>query len=180
MGPEVIAAISIGSAIIGAVGQIAQGNSQAKALEFNAQQTELSGRQAQLQAAEEERRTRRDNLLRQGEFAAGRGASGVANEGSVLDVQADAAAEGELRALDARYGGLMASRAAQQDAAFMRAQAKSTRSSARFGAFGTLLGSAVGQSDTLLGSGTSASAGARNGYTAGIRESRTGRLVGGV
>jgi len=152
--PAALAALAIGSAIFEAVGQISQGRDQARALEFNARQRDQDARQATLSAAEEERRIRRDNALRIGDFAAQRGASGVALEGSPLEVIADASAEGELRALDARYGGLMAARTAQQEAAFMRMQAKSTRRNALFGAAGTLIGGGLKAGSTLMGSGT--------------------------
>lgn len=175
--PAVVTALSIAGTVVGAVGQIAQGNAQARALDFNAQQRMQDAQQARLNAAEEERRIRRDNRLRLGNFAASRGASGVTAEGSALDVFADAAAEGELRALDARYGGLMAARAAEQDAAFMRMQAKSTRRNALFGAGGTILGGALDAGGTLLGSGTTPTragivrtpSGIRPGVTAGGR-----------
>lgn len=177
--PAAMAALAIGSAAVQAVGQISQGNAQASAANYNAQVSANEAVAARYRAAEEERRIRRDNQLRLGAAAARRGASGVAIEGSPLEVMADAAAEGELRALDSRYGGLMESRYHEQESAMFRAQARSARRNAAFGAVGTLVGAGLQYGSGLLGGAPTSSGLPRIGYTAGIRGGY-GRLVGGV
>ena len=176
-GIDPLSMIGLAFTAVQAIGQFSQARSQASALEYNASIDEANATQARMQAAEEETRTRRDNMLRLGANAARRGASGVAYEGSPVDVQADAAAEGELRALDARYGGLMESRYYQTRAEQTRREAKATRTGGAFGALGTLVGGGFGYGRSLLGGGGGGTS--RSGYTAGVRGGY-GRLVGGV
>lgn len=152
----------IGSAVQ-AVGQFAQSRSQAAVMEHNARIAERDAQQVQLNAAEEERRTRRDNAQRLGLARARRGASGVAEEGSPLEVLVDEASSAELRALDARYGGLMQSRFLQQQAALSRAGAAQTRTAGMFGSVGTLLQGGLNAGRSLLGGGRTLGAGSTSG-----------------
>lgn len=136
-----------------AVGAIVKGNAQARAAETNASIAEAQARQIQLTAAEDERRQRTDTQRRIGAAEASRGASGVALEGSPMEVFDDATAEGELAALDIRYRGLMGARQQQQQAAMDRAQASSIRSGAFWSAAGTLIGSGLTAGRSLIGGG---------------------------
>lgn len=155
-GIEVGTLLTIGSLALSgleAVGAIVKGNAQARAAETNAQISEAQARQQQLVAAENERRQRRDTERRLGAAAANRGASGVAMEGSPLDVFADEAAEGELVALDIRYGGLMSARNLQSQAAMDRAEASRLRSGGLWSAAGVLLGAGLNAGRSLIGGG---------------------------
>ena len=84
--------ITIGLSILGAVFSIIGGISEANALQQQADQQRALGE-------EEAARSRRDTLRILGQNRANIGGSGLALEGSPLEVLADTAAEGELDAL---------------------------------------------------------------------------------
>lgn len=157
-----------------AVGQFAQGRAQASAAEFNAQQADIDAQNAQLRAGESEERIREDNRQRIATASARRGASGIAQEGTALEVLSDAAAAGELRALDARYGGLMEANYYRDQAALERSQASRYRSDALFGAAGTLIGGGLQYGRSLVGKasgglGSSGFVQSQQTYAAGVR-----------
>lgn len=84
------------SAGVAAYGAYQQGQAAQAAATFNEvtsiQNAELARREARTQAAQ----THRENMLRLGAIQAAQGASGGSPEGSVLDVIADVARQGEL------------------------------------------------------------------------------------
>lgn len=99
------------SAAISAVGAIQQGRAAKAASEFNAtvaaQNADIARQNAQDRATQIER----ENYLRLGAIRASAGKSGgVANEGSVLDVLGDVAAQGELERQQALYEGELQAR----------------------------------------------------------------------
>lgn len=172
LGP-VLEGVSLVSTVLGGIGQISQSRSQARTLEYNAAIASRDAEQARLIAAADERRIRRENLRLMGSAAARRGGSGVAFEGTVLDVFADEAAEAELRALDARYGGLLEARQLEQQSGLFRAEARNRRREGTFAAVGTILGGGLDLAGrSLLGGGRSLGSGSRG----ASRVPRTGGL----
>jgi len=98
------------SAGLAAVSAIRQGQAAQAAAAFNAtvqrQNAEMARGEAQMQAAQ----TERENFLRLGAIRAAQGASGGTSEGSVLDVIADTARQGELERQFQLYKGEAAAR----------------------------------------------------------------------
>lgn len=98
-------------AVISAVGALRQGQAASSAAKFNAQvaqqNAQIARNNAQARAAQEAR----ESYLRLGAIRAAAGGSGVASdEGSVLDVLGDAAAQGELARQQALYQGELQAR----------------------------------------------------------------------
>lgn len=159
--------IGLALTAVSTIGSLTQANAQADVSESNAAVAEQNalyaeeqGATAVAEAAETEKRIRQDNARRMGSAAAARGASGVALEGSPLDVFADATAEGELTALDARYQGLVQSRYYNRQAELDRQsgqselrQADQARSMGLWGAAGTLIGGGTSYGRSLIGGG---------------------------
>ena len=171
----------IGTAVQ-AVGALSQANAQASAQSYNAAALQQQARDTELAAAENERRFREDMRRVQGSQSAAIGASGVAREGSPLEVLEDSAASMELDALTIRHQGLLDSRYLSQQAAFERDAAKRTRKSGLFNAGGILIGGAMNYGQSLIGGGGKAFTGGltSTGYTSGMMNYNTGRMVGGV
>lgn len=105
--PYVLAA----SAVVSAVSAIRQGNAAEAAANFNAQIAEQNAVAARQQSAAQAKQIERENYMRLGSIRAAQGKSGGASgEGSVLDVLAYSAAQGELDKQNAVYGGEMSAR----------------------------------------------------------------------
>lgn len=151
--PATLAWIGLALSGVEAVGAIVQGNAQARASERNAANNDMMARQSILTAQENERRQREENARRMGTAAANRGASGVALEGSPLEVFEDEAAAAELAALDIRYGGLNTARYYQQAASNDRAEASRLRSGSLWSAAGTLIGGGLTAGHSLISGG---------------------------
>jgi hypothetical protein len=112
---DVVAALSVGGAIFGAIGQIQQASHNAAVANANAQQAIISAN-----ADEQKQRDQVRRIL--GAQQAGYGGAGVAvDSGSALDVAADTAAQGEVDALTIRYNGRLRANAAQSQAAAYQA-----------------------------------------------------------
>ena len=88
-----------------------QGFGQYQSNKANADISKVQSKQAELNAAYNERRQREQSAQLMGEQAARYGASGVSMEGSPLMVMADQARQSELEALAIRNEGKMASEA---------------------------------------------------------------------
>lgn len=92
-----ITAIQVVSGVIGAFSAISQGNAAKKAADYNAAIGMQNAQIARDDAAAQATQLDRENYLRLGSIRASQGkAGGAANEGSVLDVLGDQAAQGEL------------------------------------------------------------------------------------
>lgn len=93
-------------AVVSAVGAIQQGKAADAAAQYNATISEQNAQIARNDAAMQAVQIERENALRLGAIRAAQGKSGgVANEGSVLDVLGDVAAQGELDRQYAIYQG---------------------------------------------------------------------------
>lgn len=165
-------ALAIAGTAMSVVGTIASAQSQAAGMEYNAAVSRNAAIAARQQGEESGRRARREAVLRLGQIAANRGASGIALEGSPLDVTADAAAELELQARDAEYQGLTRSMFYNQQAGLDEFNASNTRMGGYWSAAGTILGAGLQYGRSLLPSGTAAGPvttprGIRPGVTAG-------------
>lgn len=150
------AALSAGSAVVGAAGAIRQGNAEAASAEYNAQINERNAivadqnRKISLEQArvdvEDKRRENRRNLS---SIRAAYGASGLDLAGSPLDVLEDTAIEMELDAsridyegrMDNRQGGMEAN-ALREGATLSRMEGKSAKTASRYSAAGQFLGGA--------------------------------------
>lgn len=97
--------LQIAGTVMSVVGALSQGQASADASNYNRAINERNATVATQQAAADEARQRRENLLRAGNLRAGYGASGVTVDGSPLDVLEMAATNGELDAQSIRYKG---------------------------------------------------------------------------
>ena len=107
------------SAAISAFGALQSGNAAKTAAKYNAKINEQNADLALADAADQARVLEREQYLRTGAIRAAQGASGGRQEGSVLDVIADVAAQGELEKQMILYRGQLKARgyrnAAQMD-----------------------------------------------------------------
>lgn len=133
------------------VGAIREGNAQAAAAEYNAQNSEQNATLSRQKAAEEERRSRAMGRKTIGEMRASYGASGVSSaEGSALDVLEQSAATAELDALTIRHGGETTARAYEASARLDRFNAKNAKvkgymtAASKFLAGASKLGGSIG------------------------------------
>lgn len=104
------------AAAVSAFGAYQQGQAAKKAGEFNAQVNLQNAAAAQSQASMRASQQQRETLLRVGAIRAAHGASGGTADGSVLDVLADTAAQGEMQRQSIIYGGEMQARGYQNTA----------------------------------------------------------------
>lgn len=117
--------VIIAGAGMAAVGAIQQGKAAKAAAEFNARVAEQNSQIVHEQTLQEVRQFDREQYLRVGAIRAAHGKSGgVANEGSVLDILADTAAQGEIQRQDIVYQGALAERGFQNTAALDRFEGK--------------------------------------------------------
>jgi hypothetical protein len=102
--------LMVASAAVAAYGAIQQGKAAKAAASFNEaigrQNADISRENARVQAAQVDR----ENFLRLGAIRAAQGASGGTPEGSVLDVLADTARQGEMERQYELYKGEAAAR----------------------------------------------------------------------
>lgn len=129
------------SGAMNAIGAIHSGNSEAAAGEYNAQMAERNAALSRQQAAIEEQRTRTLAAKQIGNMRAGYGASGVAMDGSAIDVLSESAANAELDALTVRHGGEMRAQGFQNEALLDRYRAKNSKLGGYLGALGAGLSS---------------------------------------
>lgn len=126
-------AATLGATALSVAGTGMQAQAQARAAEYNAQVSEMRGRQAleqgALRASEVIRRTNQEQ-------AAGRAAalqSGFALTGSVADLLDQSQRAGYMDALTAVYDGRVAATGARNDAALSRSSARSARAAGVIG-----------------------------------------------
>lgn len=108
----------VAGAGMSAISAIQQGKAAKAAANFNAhiqrQNAEIAREQTKAQVAQHDR----EQVLRMGAVRASQGKSGgAANEGSVLDILADTAAQGEIQRQDIIYRGALAERGHNNTAA---------------------------------------------------------------
>ena len=134
--------LQIASAVFSAIGAISQGQAAGDAADFNAavqrQNAELALRDSKMRVSQSER----EQFLRMGAIRAqyGAGGTGRADEGSVLDVLADTAAQGELEKQNLLYQGQVAARGYQNTATLDDAQGANAERSGFLQAGAELLG----------------------------------------
>lgn len=109
--PLIILALSAASAGVAAYGAYQQGQEAKKAAGFNAavaqQNAQLNIDEAKQEAAQQQRQT----ILRLGSIRAAAGASGIQQEGNVLDVLGETARQSELERQNIVYHGALRARA---------------------------------------------------------------------
>lgn len=142
------------SALVGAAGSIASGRQQAAANRYNAQVADQNAQRAILTSEAEAARSGDQNRRRLASSVNAYGASGVALEGTPLDVMADLAAEAALDEQIIRWRGRTQQAGFQSQAAQDRAAARRATMAGYGQAGATLLtaGARLGQG---LGSGGS-------------------------
>lgn len=132
-----------GSSILGAFSQIQQGKADYALSKYNAQIDEQTALQTLEGGFRDEARLRRDYEAFRGQQEVAVGKSGVAFEGSILDVLADGAAQAELDAMNIRYGAAQQARSLRINAATTKARGKMAKRQSRISAASSLLGGAA-------------------------------------
>lgn len=149
--------IMMAGAAVSAVGAIQQGKAAKAAAEFNARVAEQNSQIVHEQTIQEVRQFDREQYMRIGAIRAAQGKSGgVANEGSVLDLLADTAAQGEIQRQDIIYQGALAERGFQNTAVLDRFEGAAAAKSAKLKAGSELLqgaGAAFGAGGRLARTG---------------------------
>lgn len=152
---DLMMALTIGSTIMGAAGQIQQAQStaaanryQAKVADMNAQISEKRAKDALERGAKEEQQKRRENQQLLGKQQAAMAANGVdLTFGSPLDVIVDSSVLGELDALTIRTNAYREEYDYRVQAANQRAQGTMSRGAAD----SALAGGYLGAAGTILG-----------------------------
>lgn len=129
------------AAVVSAVGTGISAIGAYSAAQFQADQADRNARAVMAANRVEEERLRRDRTRRMGAIRAAYGAAGVQNTGTPLEVLGDQAMEAELDALSTRYNG-----------ASQAANLRSSASSYRSGATGSLISGGFGVGSSLLNS----------------------------
>lgn len=132
--------VMMAGAAMSAVSAVQQGKAAQAAAQFNAtiarQNAEISREQTRAQVGQHDR----EQILRMGAIRAAQGKSGgAANEGSVLDILADTAAQGELQRQDIIYRGALTERGFRNDAALDEFSGKNAKRQAYLQAGSELL-----------------------------------------
>lgn len=109
---------------ISAVGSIAQGQASARAAEFNARISSANARLAEQRGDTQARLIRRQGRQALGRQRAAAAASGVAMEGSILDIMADSRYQIERDALTAKFNAGVEARGQQMQASVQRTQGR--------------------------------------------------------
>jgi hypothetical protein len=136
--------IMAASAAVSAIGAIQQGKAQKAAADYNAAISIQNAQIARADAAAMAQQQDRENYLRLGAIRAAQGKSGgVANEGSVLDVLGDTAAQGELEKQNILYQGEQRARGFTNTAALDTFSGKQAQRSSYMKAGSELLGGAA-------------------------------------
>jgi len=131
---ELAAASAIASAAIGAVGSMYQGRAQASADTFNAQVAENNARSAREMARADLEQKAREQQKHFGAVRAAYGASGIAFDGSALDVFEDQLLDAELDKRMITYKGELRARGFEDEAKLRRMSAKSASTAGFIGA----------------------------------------------
>lgn len=159
MGAETILIIGAATQAIGA---ISSASSQASASRYNAQVADRNAGIAAQQGEAQADQQRRINQMRLGTIQAGYGASGVASEGSPLDVLAASAAAAEMDVQTIKYNAALRGMGYSETAGLERASANNAETSGMYRAAGTLLTGAAQYKAS--GTGTPIPVMGNNGY----------------
>lgn len=132
--------MQIAGAVIAAIGALQQGQAAKAAGDYNARINEQNAQIARQNAADQARQVERENYLRLGAIKAAAGASGGdTGQGSVLDVLADTAAQGELEKQQTIYRGELAARGYTNTATLDRFSGEASSTASYWKAGGELL-----------------------------------------
>jgi hypothetical protein len=131
-------AAAVAGPIIGAVGALRQGNSNASMGEYNAQIADQNAQTVVAQGAEQARRSLINSAKFMGHQEAGYAASGVSG-GSAEYVMRNTAAQGELNALTLKNNAAIKATAYRNEAALDRFRGDNARTAGYFGAASGLL-----------------------------------------
>lgn len=135
--------LQIAGTVMSVVGALNQSSARAEAADYNAAVSERNAGIARQQGAAEAEQTRRMNALRIGSIKAGYAASGVQQEGSVLDVLESSVSQAKLEEQNVMYNAELRAMGFSDSAALSRSQASSARSSGLYDAAGkAILGGA--------------------------------------
>lgn len=126
--------------LVSAYGQIKAGNDASDAYNNQAKQADANAAQVEFSAAEESRRLRVIGRRAAGEISGTFGASGVRQEGSVLDVIADSNANVERDVLNVQREGRNRANNLRAEARNSRDAGRSARETAGLGAVASLFG----------------------------------------
>jgi len=136
----VIPFVMYAAAGLAAYGAIKQGQAQQAAATFTAITSLQEGQMARSEALLRAQQTQRETALRLGAIRAQQGARGGTNEGSVLDVIADTARQGELERQFQLWKGEAAAAGAKNTASLDFAQGENAVQSSYISAGSELLG----------------------------------------
>lgn len=137
-----MAVMTIVSLAFSAMSAISQGRQQKNAADYNAAVANNNAIAARQQAAANAQAQARESRRRIGTARAGYGASGVALEGSPLDIIEQSAMEAELDRQNILYAGDLKAQGYESTATLERSKGKNAMSSAYFKAGSSLLSSA--------------------------------------
>lgn len=143
MGPEVAIIATVASSAFSAVGAIKQGNAAKAAADYNAQVARNNAEAARQRATAQAERQERQARIRRGQNIARAAASGVALEGSALDLFEDNAIEEELDRLSILYQGEVDATGFGASASLDEMRGRAARNAGYVSAAGTLLGGAA-------------------------------------
>jgi len=132
VGPEFI--IAAAGAAIGAYGSLYQGAAGKAAGEYNAELAARNAGLARSQASADMRDKERENRRYMGALRASFGASGLAFEGSALDLFEDQSAEAELAVRRIRYSGELRALGLMQESELQRMKADTATTAGYIGA----------------------------------------------
>ena len=135
--------IMAAGAAMSAMGQMKQGKAAKAAADYNAQIAEQNAALARQEAADNVKLFERQQYLLAGAIRANQGASGGRQQGSVLDVLADAAAQGELEKQMILYRGELKARGYENTAALDEYGGQVAKTGSYFKAGAELLGGAA-------------------------------------
>lgn len=145
--------VMIGIAAVSAIGSMQAGKASKDASEQNAQFAEQNAAIARDKANFDATQQQREGAQLMGRARAQIGKSGVAYEGTPIDLMADNAAQIELDNLAIRYGGELAARGFLNQADISRREGRAAQQASYFGAATSLL---KGASAAYGGTGTAA------------------------
>jgi hypothetical protein len=132
----------IAGGAMSAVSAIQQGKAAKAAAQFNATVNDQNAQIAREQAVQETRQFDREQFMRIGALKAAQGKSGGKQAGSVLDILADTATQGEIQRQDIAYQGELRARGFQNTATLDRFEGKQAEKQGYLRAGSELLSSA--------------------------------------
>lgn len=135
---------SLVSGVVSAIGAIQQANAAADAADYEAAVKERNRRAILAQTDTETEDKRRDNRRQIAAIRTAYGASGLALEGSPLDVLEDTMIEQETEVERVRYSGKMKAMGYGEEATLARMRADSARSAGAIGAASAIIGGVSG------------------------------------